>query len=182
MKRLLCLTLLSPMLLPGAVAAQDVAVRGEVVHTMAGSMLRDAVVVVTGGRISAIGPAADTQIPEGVRVLTARVVTPGLVDAHSAVGLAGWLNYRHDRDELEASAAVQPELRAIDAYNPREPLVAYLRGYGVTTVHTGHAPGAVISGQTMIAKTWGRDRRRGGDAARRQDGRHDRRGLPAGGR
>ncbi|MCZ6598455.1 MAG: amidohydrolase family protein [Planctomycetota bacterium] len=159
MKRLLAPTLLAPMVLsglfPGAVAAQDVAVRGEVVHTMAGSMLRDAVVVVIGGKISAIGPAADIQVPAGVRVLAARVVTPGLVDAHSAVGLAGWLNYRHDRDELEASAAVQPELRAIDAYNPREPLVAYLRGYGVTTVHTGHAPGAVISGQTMIAKTWG---------------------------
>ena len=46
-------------------------------------------------------------------------------------------------------------LRAIDAYNAREPLVEWLRSFGVTTVHTGHAPGAVISGQTMIAKTRG---------------------------
>ena len=50
---------------------------------------------------------------------------------------------------------MQPELRAIDAYNPRETLVAWLRGFGVTTVHTGPAPGAVISGQTLIAKTVG---------------------------
>jgi imidazolonepropionase-like amidohydrolase len=46
-------------------------------------------------------------------------------------------------------------LRAIDAYNTREELIAWVRGFGVTTVHTGHAPGELISGQTMIAKTTG---------------------------
>jgi imidazolonepropionase-like amidohydrolase len=50
---------------------------------------------------------------------------------------------------------MQPELRALDAYNPRDPLVAWVRSFGVTTVHTGHAPGAVVSGQTMIVKTAG---------------------------
>ena len=53
------------------------------------------------------------------------------------------------------SAAVQPELRALDAYNPMEELVAWVRSFGVTTIHTGHAPGAVVSGQTMIVKTRG---------------------------
>ncbi|MBA2503084.1 MAG: amidohydrolase family protein, partial [Pyrinomonadaceae bacterium] len=28
-------------------------------------------------------------------------------------------------------------------------------GFGVTTIHTGHGPGALISGQTMIVKTFG---------------------------
>jgi imidazolonepropionase-like amidohydrolase len=46
-------------------------------------------------------------------------------------------------------------LRALDAYNAREKLVEWLRGFGVTTVHTGHAPGELISGQTTIVKTWG---------------------------
>jgi imidazolonepropionase-like amidohydrolase len=31
--------------------------------------------------------------------------------------------------------------------------VAYLRSLGVTTVHTGHGPGALISGQTFVIKT-----------------------------
>jgi imidazolonepropionase-like amidohydrolase len=88
-------------------------------------------------------------------MLEAAVVTPGLIDAHCSLGLAGVLNYNHDRDELESSGAVQPELRALDAYNPREPLIEWVRGFGVTTVHTGHAPGAVISGQTMIVKLRG---------------------------
>jgi imidazolonepropionase-like amidohydrolase len=57
--------------------------------------------------------------------------------------------------QLERSAPLQPELRATDAYDARERLVEWLRGFGVTTVHTGHGPGALISGQTMIVKTWG---------------------------
>ena len=57
--------------------------------------------------------------------------------------------------QLETSTAMQPELRAVDAYNARDPLVDWLRSHGITTIHTGHGPGALISGQTMIAKTRG---------------------------
>lgn len=135
--------------------AQDLAVRGRIVHTMVGPAVEQGVVLVRGGKIAAVGPAAEVALPAGIQVLEAAVVTPGLIDAHCSLGLAGSLNYAHDRDELERSAAVQPELRAIDAFNPREPLIEWVRGFGVTTLHTGHAPGAVISGQTLLAKTHG---------------------------
>ena len=82
-------------------------------------------------------------------------MTPGLVDAHSTVGLTGYLNIPTDQDQLEHSAAVQPELRAIDAYDPRERLIEWVRSFGVTTMNTGHSPGALVSGQTMIVKTIG---------------------------
>ena len=138
-----------------SLGAQDLYVRGGVVHTMAGDPIRDGAVLVRAGKIVAVGPAASIPVPEGVSVLECAVVTPGLVDAHSVVGFAGWLNHDHDQDQLERSEPLQPELRAIDAFNPREPLIAWVRSFGVTTVHTGHGPGAVISGQTLIAKTRG---------------------------
>ena len=50
---------------------------------------------------------------------------------------------------------MQPELRAIDAYNAREALVEWLRNMGVTTLHTGHGPGALASGTTIVVKTVG---------------------------
>ena len=137
-------------------AAAQVAVRGETVHTMAGAPITDGVVLVgADGRIERVGPASQVAIPAGYRVVTGRVVTPGLVDAHSVVGLAGAMNQPHDQDQLERSDAIQPELRAIDAYNATETLVEWLRGYGVTTVHTGHGPGALVSGQTMVVRTVG---------------------------
>lgn len=136
-------------------AAAQIAVRGDTVYTMAGVPIKDGVVLVNGGRIERVGPAASVQVPSSYKLLRAKVVTPGLIDAHTVVGLSGYLNQPHDQDQVERSAAMQPELRAIDAYNPREALIEYLRGYGVTTIHTGHGPGTLISGQTMIAKTIG---------------------------
>lgn len=139
----------------GAASAGDIAVRAGVLHTGAGESFSPGVVVIRGGKITAVGTADAVTIPAGMEVLEAPVATPGLIDARSVVGLAGAMNQPHDQDQLERSAAIQPELRAIDAYNPRELLVDWLRQHGVTTIHTGHGPGEVISGQTMIAKTAG---------------------------
>lgn len=138
-----------------APVSAQIAVRGKTVHTMAGPPINDGVVLMENGKITAVGPAGGLAVPEGYRVLEAEVVTPGLIDAHTVVGLAGYLNQDHDQDQLEASVPIQPELRAIDAYNAREPLVQWLREHGVSVIHTGHGPGALTSGQTMIAKTVG---------------------------
>jgi len=134
-------------------ATAQIAVRGDLIHTMAGEPIRQGVILVKDGRIEAVGPAATLAVPADYQVLEAAVVTPGLIDAHSVVGLAGILNQPHDQEQLDLSAPIQPELRAVDAYNPRDPLVDWLRSLGVTTLHTGHAPAALISGQTMIVKT-----------------------------
>ncbi|MDE2995903.1 MAG: amidohydrolase family protein [Bacteroidota bacterium] len=132
----------------------QIAVRGETVYTMAGDPIKNGVVLMRDGKIERVGRFA---IPDGYKVMEAAVVTPGLVDAHTVVGLAGYLNQPHDQDQVERSAPMQPELRAIDAYNPREALVEWVRGFGVTTMHTGHGPGVLVSGQTIIVKTIGND-------------------------
>lgn len=138
-----------------ASAVAQVAVKAGTLYTMAGEPMTNAVVVITDGKIAAIGPAATTAIPAGYETLEAAVVTPGLIDVRCTVGVSGIANQKQDQDQLESSAPMQPELRAIDAYNPLDPLVAYLRSYGITTVNTGHAPGELISGQTAIFKTRG---------------------------
>lgn len=132
-----------------------VAVYGDVVHTMAGPPIQRGVVVIDGGRITLVGSALDIPVPPEARVVRGRVVTPGLIDAHSAVGLTGYLNQEQDQDQLDKGEPIQPELRALDSYNPRERLVEWVRGFGITTIHTGHAPGALVSGQTMVVKTVG---------------------------
>jgi imidazolonepropionase-like amidohydrolase len=141
----------------GAADAQPplLAIYGDTVYTMAGPPIEKGVVLIDKGRITLVGSALDIPVPPAARVLRAAVVTPGLVDAHTAVGLTGYLNQDQDQDQLDKGEPIQPELRAIDSYNPRERLVAWLRGFGFTTLHTGHAPGALVSGQTMVVKTAG---------------------------
>ncbi len=136
-----------------AADGQDLVVKAARLHTVSGEVIPNGLIVIRDGKIAAIGPAAGTPIPEGLQILEAPVVTPGLIDAHSVAGLAGWLNQPHDSDEHEAAPAIQPELRALDAINVHEPLIAWLRGHGVTTIHTGFDTRGLISGTSVIVKT-----------------------------
>ncbi|MGD9563346.1 MAG: amidohydrolase family protein [Pyrinomonadaceae bacterium] len=152
----------SLLILPGlllciaaATTPAQIAVKGETVWTMNGEPITNGVVLVKEGKIETVGPASSVRIPANYRVISAKVVTPGLIDAHTVIGLNGYLNQPHDQMALESSSAIQPELRAIDAYNAEEKLIAWVRSFGVTTIHTGHQPSALVSGQTMIAKTTG---------------------------
>jgi imidazolonepropionase-like amidohydrolase len=138
------------------VSAQ-IAVKGETVWTMAGDPITNGVVLIKNGKIEAVGSASQVNIPANYRVINAKVVTPGLIDAHTVIGLNGYLNQPHDQMALDGGGSFQPELRAIDAYNAQEKLIEWVRQFGVTTIHTGHQPSALAAGQTMIAKTTGKN-------------------------
>jgi len=148
MKKIFILFLLLPF---GFVAKAQIAIKAEIIYTVSGAPIRNGVVLVKNGKIESVGTGIT--IPPGYKIYETKVLTPGLVDARSVVGLSGALNIPTDQDQLEKSGPIQPELRAIDAYNPEETLVKVIRDYGVTTIHTGHGVGALVSGQTMIAKT-----------------------------
>ncbi len=159
-RRLLGLLLLGTGLLGGGPAgAEDLLIRAGLLHTAAGEPIENGVVLVRDGRIARVGRQDRVRVPEGLPVLEAAVVTPGFVDVRTTDGISGAFGGREgqvrDQDQLETSDPVQPELRPIDAYNAADPLVAWVRQFGVTTMHTGHGPGAVISGSTMIVKTGG---------------------------
>jgi imidazolonepropionase-like amidohydrolase len=139
-------------------ASAQVAVKGDTIWTMAGEPISNGVVLINAaGKIEAVGTAAQVKIPAGYRTISAKVVTPGLIDSRTVIGLAGYLNQPHDQMQIDQSGPIQPELRATDAYNAEEKLIEWVRSFGVTTIHTGHAPAALVSGQTMIAKTTGKN-------------------------
>jgi imidazolonepropionase-like amidohydrolase len=147
------LLLTAPLVAPAH--AQRV-VRADTLYTLTGDApIIDGVVVIDDGTVAAVGPADEVSVPDGAETHEAAVVTPGLVDPRGTVGLSGLHNVPADQDQLDTSEPMQPGLRAIDAYNPREQLVEFVRQLGVTTVHTGHAPGALISGQTATFSTTG---------------------------
>lgn len=150
----LLLVMIALFLNTGNLTAQ-IAVKGEIVYTMDGDPIENGVVLIRDGKIERVGREERVRIPSGYSIFEAKVVTPGFIDGRSVVGLAGYYNEQHDQDQLDTSSPVQPELRALDAYNAREYLVDFLKSKGITTIHTGHGPGAVISGQTMLVKTAG---------------------------
>jgi imidazolonepropionase-like amidohydrolase len=127
------------------------------IHTAKGT-ITNGVIVVNKGVIEAV--AADNALPfplpADLPVLTAAVVTPGLIDAHTVVPLTGRLNVPADQDMDELSDPNQADLRVLDAFNPNEPLLEFLRAQGVTVIHAVPGRQNVIAGQTGIFRTHGR--------------------------
>ena len=138
-----------------APASAQVAIQADTVHTMTGDPIVNGVVLIEDDTIVEVGPADAVDIPANATVHEGTVATPGLVDPRGTMGFSGIYNVDADQDQLDTSAPMQPELRAIDAYNAKEELVDFVRDQGITTVHTGHGPGALIGGQTATFKTTG---------------------------
>jgi len=113
----------------------------------------DAVLLVRDGRIEAIGPAAETPIPEGYEVLDERDrwIAPGLVDLHCHV--AGPELFKGLNDINDAVYLTNPGLRVVPAVMPGHPDLDTAVAGGVTTVL--YIPGSAtnMSGQGVLLKT-----------------------------
>lgn len=136
-----------------ALAGPPLLLKASAVHTVSGAVIEDGAVLVQDGRIQAVGPAEEVTAPAGTKVLEGAVLTPGMIDTWTTAGLTGPMNHAEDQDHAESRAPVQPELRAVDAYHPHDALVAWILGFGVTTINTGPSPGQPVSGRTMITRT-----------------------------
>src|SRR5205085_9727045 len=109
------------------------------------------------GKSRCVGRRAKFGLPAGTPVVTAAVVTPGLIDRHAVVPLSGALNNKKsDQDQDELSDPNQADLRVLDGFYPSEPLLEFVRQHGVTVVHAMPGPSNVIAGQSGIFRTFGR--------------------------
>jgi imidazolonepropionase-like amidohydrolase len=143
-------------LLPQQASAETLVVEGARVHTMGpAGTLENAVVVVRDGRIAQVGQRDQIPVPEGAVRVRGEVVTPGLIDTHSVAGLAGLYNVPADQDVNEATGPNQAALRAIDGFNPREPLLRWLLEHGVTVVQSGPGEANPIGGLAGVFRTHG---------------------------
>ena len=93
------------------------------IHTAAGPAIEKGAILVVNGKIATVVKGGDLQIPADATVLTAAEVTPGLIDPFTTAGLSGAYNLPADQDQDERSDPTQSDLRALDGFNPREPLL-----------------------------------------------------------
>src|SRR3970040_2459178 len=67
----------------------QIAVLGDTIYTMAGEKIVNGVVLINVGKIEKVGSQNEISVPSGYKTVKGKVVTPGLIDAHSVVGLSG---------------------------------------------------------------------------------------------
>lgn len=133
--------------LTARVVAQDkpVAFVGGQIIPIVGPIIPDGVLLMQGGKITAIGAVDSTPIPPDAERVDAKgkVLMPGLIDTHSHVG-GGW--------GADGSAPIQPDVRVLDSINVRDAGFQKCRAGGLTTLNIMPGSGHLLSGQTVYAK------------------------------
>ena len=157
MKKTLFLFCVATVLVPfPRLFAQQLAVEAETVYTVGpAGTIKNGVILIQDGKITAVGPANKIRVPKGSKRLQAKIITPGLIDAQTSLGLSGIYNVGADQDQDETTNPNTAEVRALDSFNPREPLLAFVRSYGVTTFQTVPGWSNPIAGQAAIIKNHG---------------------------
>lgn len=118
----------------------------------------DGYLVIKDGKIVDLGDMSHIpEIPACAEVidLGGKMVTPGLVDAHSHIGM--WedgLDFEGD-DGNEDTDPITPQLRAIDGVNPCDRAFSEALASGITTVVTGPGSANPMGGQLLAMKTLG---------------------------
>jgi len=127
-------------------------INGEV-WTITDGVIENGTVLVENGKITAIGK--DIDIPKDAEVFDAagKVVMPGLIDAHTHVGIFNDGVGGGHSDGNEMTDPITPHLRALDAVHPEDMAFQDLIEAGITTVLTGPGSANLIGGQWICVKT-----------------------------
>ena len=124
---------------------KPIAFTGARIVPIVGDEIERGVLVVQNGKIVAVGPVDRVQIPQDSerRDVTGKIIMPGLVDTHSHIGgPAGG----------DGSAPIQPDTRAADAINVRDPGIQKAQAGGITVANVMPGSGHLLSGQTIYLK------------------------------
>ena len=118
-----------------AIAQSTALVGGTVVDGTGKPAIPSGVVIVTGGRLTCVGTAAQCRVPANANRIdvTGRFITPGLVDAHVHFSQTGWVDGRPDGLPAPAVYPYPETARGLRA-NPARWYRSYLCS-GITAVY-----------------------------------------------
>jgi imidazolonepropionase-like amidohydrolase len=132
--------------------AETIVITGATLHTLGPEgTIRNGSLVIEDGKIRAVG--ATVPVPAGARRIDARgkVVTPGLFDSLSQLGLVEVNAVEGTRDARVEDDRITAAFNVADALNPRSALIPVNRIEGLTRVVAAPNPGkTLIAGQGAI--------------------------------
>jgi imidazolonepropionase-like amidohydrolase len=132
------------------------ALRGGKIYTVTQGCIEGGSVLVEGSRIIDVGK--DIRIPEGTHIydLAHQIVTPGLIDCHTHLGIAVEGSGSYGNDKNEADLALGPHLRALDGINPEDAGLRDARCGGITAILVTPGSENVMGGLSVAIKTAGK--------------------------
>jgi imidazolonepropionase-like amidohydrolase len=133
------------------VHAQTVAITNARIHTVSGPVIERGTVVITNGKIAAVG--AGVAVPSGARVIDAagKVVTPGFMDSSTGIGTVEIDADDPSNDQSVTGDRITAAFNVADNLNPLSSLVPVTRVEGITRAIVAPGNGAtIIAGQGVL--------------------------------
>ncbi len=127
------------------------------IYTVAGKVWACGSILWKDDRIVAVGENLDLPADTEFRDVKGKTIIPGMIDAHTHVGILEEIHQFEGDDVNEMTDPVTPELRALDAVNPFDLGFRDAVEGGITTVMTGPGSGNVIGGINLVTKTAGKN-------------------------
>ncbi|MEM3699929.1 MAG: amidohydrolase family protein [Candidatus Bathyarchaeia archaeon] len=139
------------------------AIKGEKIETLSEKgTLNNGIILVEKGKIVDVG--TEVKIPNDAETIEGKVITPGLIDAHTHIGVLPL--ERTTEGFVETSDPLTPQLSVVDALDPFDPAFADAAKGGITSVvvHPGSPmsfgqivePITIIPGRSAFVKINGR--------------------------
>jgi len=137
----------TPLGASSATLGDKYAIKAGKVITLTGDAIPDGVIVIEGGRITAVGSADEVKIPWDAEVLDVPnlVAFPGFVEAHTSSGM----------DRSNETIDTAPFLNIRDSIDPVGFYFEEALRWGITTINVQHGNQCVIGGVGMVVKPYG---------------------------
>ena len=125
------------------------------IETIAAGTIEAGCITVREGKIAELGRDLDLSGCEKVIDGRGRVVTPGLIDAHTHLGLSESGVGPEGRDTNEGTSPITPCLSVRDGINMQDQAFASFRRSGITTVGVFPGSGNLLGGTGLALKCRG---------------------------
>jgi imidazolonepropionase-like amidohydrolase len=144
---------------PARMRAQEkpVALKGGKLLTVTHGAIENGVIVMQGGKITAIGAAGSVNVPGDANIIdtTGMTIYPGLIDSETNLGLTEISAENMTNDLVELSDEIMPHMHAAEAFHAESALIPVARLNGITNAVIAPESGDTLPGQDSFIQLAG---------------------------
>ena len=136
---------------------KPIALKGGKLLTVTHGAIENGVIVMQGGKITAVGAASSVNIPSSAQVIDATGMTiyPGLIDSETQLGLTEISAENMTNDLVELSDEIMPHMHTAEAFHAESALIPVARLNGITNAVVAPEGGDTLPGQDSFIQLAG---------------------------